>query len=148
MAFHLSGLLVPLHGIFAITEPYFSPPGMVTILSILFWASLAILFYCYIGYGILIYFLTVLKQIFSNIKEVKPVLEIIPVTLIVTAYNEEQVLEEKIKNTQAINYPSEKLKIIFITFQYYFKKNKIFLNKIHIIYIIYIRKSIFDWIYR
>ena len=75
---------------------------MVTILSILFWASLAILFYCYIGYGILIYFLTVLKQIFSNIKEVKPVLEIIPVTLIVTAYNEEQVLEEKIKNTQAI----------------------------------------------
>ncbi|MBK9937506.1 MAG: glycosyltransferase family 2 protein [Chitinophagaceae bacterium] len=56
-----------------------------------------------------------LKQIFSNIKEVKPVLEIIPVTLIVTAYNEEQVLEEKIKNTQAINYPSEKLKIIFIT---------------------------------
>ena len=88
---------------------------MVTILSILFWASLAILFYCYIGYGILIYFLTVLKQIFSNKKEVKPVLEIIPVTLIVTAYNEEQVLEEKIKNTQAINYPSEKLKIIFIT---------------------------------
>ena len=41
--------------------------------------------------------------------------EKLPVTLIISACNEEQVLEQKIKNTLAINYPADKLKIIFIT---------------------------------
>ena len=39
----------------------------------------------------------------------------LPVTLIVTACDEEQVLDQKIKNTLAINYPADKLKIIFVT---------------------------------
>lgn len=37
------------------------------------------------------------------------------VTLIVTAYNEEVVLEQKIANTLNIDYPADKLHIIFIT---------------------------------
>ena len=39
----------------------------------------------------------------------------LPVTIIITAYNEEEVLEQKIKNTLAIDYPGDKLQIIFIT---------------------------------
>jgi cellulose synthase/poly-beta-1,6-N-acetylglucosamine synthase-like glycosyltransferase len=38
-----------------------------------------------------------------------------PMTIIVTAYNEEAVLEKKIKNTLAIDYPANKLEIIFVT---------------------------------
>ena len=40
--------------------------------------------------------------------------EKLPVTLIVTACNEEKILEQKIKNTLAIDYPEDKLKIIFV----------------------------------
>jgi cellulose synthase/poly-beta-1,6-N-acetylglucosamine synthase-like glycosyltransferase len=39
----------------------------------------------------------------------------LPVTIIITAYNEEEVLEQKIKNTLAIDYPADQLHIIFIT---------------------------------
>ena len=41
--------------------------------------------------------------------------EILPVTLIVTAYNEEKILEQKINNTLSIDYPADKLQLIFIT---------------------------------
>lgn len=88
---------------------------MVTMLTIFFWASLAILFYCYIGYGIILFFITGLKGLLGGHKKINPVDEVIPVTLIVTAYNEEAILEEKIKNTLAINYPADKLRLIFIT---------------------------------
>lgn len=36
-------------------------------------------------------------------------------TLVVAAYNEADILEEKIKNTLALSYPKEKLQLIFIT---------------------------------
>jgi biofilm PGA synthesis N-glycosyltransferase PgaC len=38
-----------------------------------------------------------------------------PVTLIVAAYNEAEVLEQKVTNTLAIDYPAELLQIIFVT---------------------------------
>jgi cellulose synthase/poly-beta-1,6-N-acetylglucosamine synthase-like glycosyltransferase len=41
--------------------------------------------------------------------------EMPPVTLIVTAYNEEKILEQKLRNTLAIDYPKDKLKILFVT---------------------------------
>lgn len=44
-----------------------------------------------------------------------PSAEIMPATIIVTAYNEETILEQKIKNTLAIDYPADKLRIIIIT---------------------------------
>ena len=37
------------------------------------------------------------------------------ITLIVSAYNEEGFIEEKISNTFQLNYPKQKLKILFIT---------------------------------
>src|SRR5690349_19924498 len=87
---------------------------MITTFIIIFWISLAILFYCYIGYGILVFFLVGLKQIFLRNKKTR-IENILPVTLIVTAYNEEKILEQKITNTLAIDYPSDQLNIIFIT---------------------------------
>lgn len=39
----------------------------------------------------------------------------LPVTLVVTAYNEEKILEQKIRNTLAIDYPAGKLRVLIIT---------------------------------
>lgn len=84
-------------------------------LFILFWLSLVTLFFCYIGYGVLLVLLNGLRSVFSVSNKKITEIESLPVTLIVTAYNEGAILEKKIKNSMAIEYPSGLLKIIFIT---------------------------------
>lgn len=81
---------------------------------ILFWASLGLLVYCYIGYGLIMLLLNNVRVLF--LKNKKNVLAELPdVTLIVTAYNEKAILEQKIINTLAIDYPANKLNILFVT---------------------------------
>ena len=86
-----------------------------TITIFLFWISLAVLFYCYIGYGIFVFLVNTIKDLFVYRKKKELSLPALPVTIIITAYNEEAVLEQKIKNTLAIDYPVDKLNVIFIT---------------------------------
>jgi poly-beta-1,6-N-acetyl-D-glucosamine synthase len=88
---------------------------MVTIFTIFFWISLALLFYCYIGYGLLVYVYTSLRKMVTPKKEKLLMADLPPVTLIVTSFNEEKILEKKIRNTLAINYPETKINFIFIT---------------------------------
>ena len=77
--------------------------------------SLFIIFYTYIGYGMLLYLTLKLLRIFGRRKEVtfKPFHP--NVTIIVAAYNEALFIEEKIKNTLSLEYPADKLHFIFIT---------------------------------
>lgn len=83
-------------------------------LEILFWISICIIFYTYIGYGILLYLLVKIKERFK--KAEKPKNTMFPeVTLFIAAYNEQDVIEEKMKNTLALDYPKDKLKIVWIT---------------------------------
>ena len=85
-------------------------------LKISFWVSLFIVFYSYVGYGILLFFLVKLKRLFSKRKKVAGSNAYEPeITLIVSAYNEEGFIEKKISNTFQLNYPKQKLKILFIT---------------------------------
>ncbi|HEX4875729.1 MAG TPA: glycosyltransferase family 2 protein [Chitinophagaceae bacterium] len=81
--------------------------------ELIFWISLAILFYSYLGYGILVFLLNNIRVLFSATKKI--VSPEIPVTLIITAYNEAAILPQKITNTLAIDYPGEKLKILIVT---------------------------------
>jgi len=81
---------------------------------ILFYASFFILFYNYIGYGILLWALVKVKRLLVKTKPAAAPYEP-EVTLIVAAYNEEAVIEEKIVNTLALDYPKEKLRLLFIT---------------------------------
>ena len=79
-----------------------------------FWISLIVLFYSYIGYGLIIFLLNNIRVLFSgNINFSQS--EQLPVTLIVTAYNEANLLPQKISNTLAIDYPADKLSILFVT---------------------------------
>lgn len=87
-------------------------------LNLLFFGSIFIIFYSYIGYGILVGFLVKVRRIFKGRRQA-PVpaadSDLPRVTLIISAYNEEHFIEEKIKNSLALEYPENKLELIFIT---------------------------------
>lgn len=87
-------------------------------LKVIFWICLIIVFYTYIGYGMLLYALLLLKRIFGK-KAEQPVLpsdEDLPdVTLMICAYNEEEVVAEKMENIRQIDYPGNKLCVMWVT---------------------------------
>jgi len=80
-----------------------------------FWVSLFIVFYTYIGYGIVLYGLVKLKSLVVKSVNREDGSFTPSLTLIVAAYNEETVIEEKIRNTLALHYPEDKFKMIFVT---------------------------------
>ena len=81
-------------------------------MKIVFWGSLGIIFYTYLGYPLLLILLRffvhrpVRKQ-FVTVPEDLPF-----VTVIVPAMNEEAVIAEKIRNVESLNYPREKLELL------------------------------------
>lgn len=86
-------------------------------MKLLFWISLLIIFYTYIGYGIVLYFLLRIKRLTQK-KTAEPESE--PgnppsLTLVVAVYNEEAILEEKIQNTLSLHYPEGRLAYLFVT---------------------------------
>lgn len=88
---------------------------MNNIISIIFWISLIIIFYTYLGYGMLIFLLVKIKELFK-----KPVRKSLPenlpeVSLIIAAYNEEDFVRIKMENSLALDYPKEKFHIIWVT---------------------------------
>lgn len=83
-------------------------------MELAFWLLLALVFYTYLGYGIVLYVLVRLKRILSKKKELPG--DYYPeVTLVIPAYNEEDFIEEKAKNSLELDYPKDKLRILFIT---------------------------------
>lgn len=79
----------------------------------LFWLGILVVSYTYVGYGIIIY-------IFSKLKQRKTLTSLpddaLPeVTLLIAAYNEESFIKEKITNTLALDYPAGKLRVFFVT---------------------------------
>jgi len=85
------------------------------VLLLFFWLSAGILFYSYAGYGVLVFLLNNLKTLFISSKKRIVTGEALPVTLVVTAYNEELILQQKIENSLALAYPADKLHLVFIT---------------------------------
>ena len=87
-------------------------------LKILFWATLLIVFYTYIGYGILLYIIIRLKRLLKGVplQPAMPADEDLPtMTLMICAYNEEDVVKEKMANTLALDYPKDKFRIMWVT---------------------------------
>jgi len=86
-------------------------------MKLIFWLSVFVVFYTFMGYGILLYFIIKVKRIIKG----KPAIiatinDLLPnCTLVVAAYNEEFLIEEKIKNCLALKYPPGKLKLVFVT---------------------------------
>ena len=81
----------------------------------LFWIFLLIIFYTYLGYGIILYILVKVKEFFVK-QKIKVIPDQLPeVTLFITAYNEEKIVELKMKNCRELSYPSKLLKIVWVT---------------------------------
>ncbi|REA57049.1 glycosyltransferase family 2 protein [Dyadobacter luteus] len=85
-------------------------------MKILFWLSLFVVFYTYVGYGIVLYALVRFRILIKGKRKVLQPGEYMPtVTLIVAAYNEEGIMEEKIQNTLSLDYERDKLQLLFVT---------------------------------
>lgn len=83
------------------------------IFEVFFWLLVFIITYTYIGYPILLLIILNIKkaQSFVNDDEkYEPT-----VTLFVTAYNEEQYVEDKIANSLDIDYPKDKVELVWVT---------------------------------
>ena len=81
------------------------------IIEYLFRIGLFLIFYTYLGYGILLYIMVRIKELFS-----KPAHPLLPdplpdVTLFIAAYNEEDIVASKMDNCHALAYPKDKLKL-------------------------------------
>jgi cellulose synthase/poly-beta-1,6-N-acetylglucosamine synthase-like glycosyltransferase len=84
---------------------------MNTLFIILALVSLALLVYVYIGYPLLLWILSTLFPGPSIKKRsIRP-----SVSLIISCYNEEKVLEEKLENALALEYPTDKLNIYVVS---------------------------------
>lgn len=81
----------------------------------IFWISIFLIIYTYIGYGLVLYLLVKLKKLFIRPFILQVNKDLPTVTLIVAAYNEEEIIEDKIKNTLGLDYPKELIQLIFIT---------------------------------
>lgn len=88
---------------------------MSTFLSVIFWLSLFIVCYSYVGYGLLLYFVIRVKRLLHGHSQHGDPSFVPPVTFLVAAYNEEDFIAEKIKNSLAMDYPADKISFIFIT---------------------------------
>ncbi|MFZ4797222.1 MAG: glycosyltransferase family 2 protein [Bacteroidia bacterium] len=84
------------------------------VLESIFWICIFIVFYSYFGYGIVIYIIVKIKNAINKKtifdKSYEP-----EVTLIVPCFNEAEYIEDKIQNSLSLDYPANKLKLIFIS---------------------------------
>jgi cellulose synthase/poly-beta-1,6-N-acetylglucosamine synthase-like glycosyltransferase len=81
---------------------------MLTVAAVVFWASLGAIVYVYAGYPLLLLLVGSLHRGASRLRPAR-----LPrVSLIISAYNEEDVIREKIINSLALDYPRKQLEII------------------------------------
>jgi cellulose synthase/poly-beta-1,6-N-acetylglucosamine synthase-like glycosyltransferase len=82
----------------------------------LFWIGCAVVVYTYAGYGLLVY-LWVHWRRPQRLQSPSPLAErdLPPLTLVVAAYNEAAVLPAKLHNSLELDYPRQRLDIVFVT---------------------------------
>ena len=77
------------------------------ILQLIFWSSIFLILYAYLGYPLLLKGISLFMYKTVNKGTIFP-----PVSFIITAHNEESIIKSKIENTLSIDYPRDKLQII------------------------------------
>lgn len=76
-------------------------------IELLFYFSLFHIFFAYFGYPLVLILVGMLRHVKVNRESIFPA-----VTMIITAYNEEKRIAEKLENTLAQNYPKDKLQVL------------------------------------
>jgi len=87
----------------------------ISLLEWLFFLGIGVVFYAYLGYGILLYI--ILKIRGKKRAELPvPAAENLPeITFVVCAFNEAEWMYEKIANSLALDYPRDKVHFCFVT---------------------------------
>lgn len=87
-----------------------------TTLKVIFWFCVFLVFYTYVGYGILLWLMVQIKRLFKGKPQKRelPADDQLPdVTLMICAYNEQDIVDFKMENTHQITYP--KLHVVWVT---------------------------------
>jgi cellulose synthase/poly-beta-1,6-N-acetylglucosamine synthase-like glycosyltransferase len=85
-------------------------------LQVVFWLCVFIVFYAYIGYGILLFFVVRVRRLFKLNRKFSGNEDYLPeVTLLVAAYNEKDFVDMKIQNSLELNYPKDKIRMVWVT---------------------------------
>ncbi len=75
--------------------------------TVMFWGSLAMILYVYFGYPLVLLLAARFRRPTRYDDTYEPT-----VSLVIAAYNEEQVIREKLANALALDYPADKLEIV------------------------------------
>ena len=89
-----------------------------TALKIIFWICVFLVFYTYIGYGMLLWVLVQIKRFVRGKAAQRdlPADDVLPhVTFMICAYNEQDIVDMKMENTLQLDYPHDKLHIMWVT---------------------------------
>lgn len=79
-------------------------------LEIVFWAAVGLIVYAHLGYPLLLW---ALARVFGEGRASSELDGELPVvTLVIPAYDEEEVIERKIANARALDYPADRLEIV------------------------------------
>lgn len=81
-------------------------------LEAVFWASVVLILYTHVGYPLLLWFLVRILRPERLLPEYGRAEELPRVSLIVAARDEESVIENKVRNARALDYPPERLEVI------------------------------------
>ncbi|NMM47219.1 glycosyltransferase family 2 protein [Marinigracilibium pacificum] len=87
-------------------------------MKLLFWIALFIVVYTFVGYGVVLFVLTRLKRLFSGKRQEVNIMDKADwpdITVLIAAYNEKDDILEKLDNTLGLDYPKNKLHILFVT---------------------------------
>lgn len=80
-----------------------------------FWICFSIVFYAFLGYGIVLYAMVKMKRIVNPATNSHTGFFEPAVTLVIPCFNEADILAVKIANNKLLDYPTDKLSIVFIT---------------------------------
>ena len=73
-------------------------------MTTIFWICFFLVFYTYVGYGIVLYLATRIKRMFGKKETTFDAYNTLPdVTMMVCAYNEEEIVKAKMENTHALD---------------------------------------------
>ncbi len=76
-------------------------------MEVLFWFFIILIVYCYFGYPLAIYLLASINEKRVKKSSIEP-----SVSIVLSVYNEEDVIVPKIENLLSLDYPKEKIEII------------------------------------
>lgn len=84
-------------------------------LAFVFWLLLFIVFYAYLGYGIVLFILVILKRALGLTRKNRQPDYEPEVTLFVAAYNEKDYVDAKVENSFSLEYNQKKVRQVWVT---------------------------------